>query len=219
MSRPGSDGPENVDATFEEIVADLRAEGFGEQALADKGFADDERHRDGRYRDGTADGGSDDSSADDGADRADRGRGGVGFDDDPGVGNAGGVDELRRPEDDRPETTARDAQPNEPGWRDNPIAWDETMFGPAPGDPNDPEDRFVPPEPPPLPTPRKGAFLILMLFVLGVLLLITPSLLGMAAGIATPLGMLSLAAGLALLLLRVRQGPPPGADPNNGAQV
>src|SRR5690606_40127702 len=95
------------------------------------------------------------------------------------------------------------------------LAWDEPMFGRAPGDPHDPGDHFVPPEPPPLPKRRKGALVILLLFVLGLVLLLAPSLLGMAASIATSVGMLSLAAGLALLLLRVRQGPPPGADPRS----
>lgn len=201
MSRPGSDGPDNVDATFEEIVADLRAQGFDEPAFDD---ADLDR-RPGRGRDGDTGDGADPGEFGDPGDRRDRTDRGDDTD------RGGGVDELRRPSD--------EPAPTEPGWRDSPIAWDETMFGPAPGDPDDPDDHFVPPEPPPLPKPRKGALVILLLFVLGLVLLIAPSLIGMAASIATPVGMLSLAAGLALLLLRVRQGPPPGADPTNGAQV
>jgi hypothetical protein len=64
-----------------------------------------------------------------------------------------------------------------------------------------------------------GALLVLLLFVAGLLLLIAPNLVGLGTSSATPLGILALATGIALLLLRVRQGPPPGADPSNGAQV
>ena len=60
---------------------------------------------------------------------------------------------------------------------------------------------------------------MLVLVLLGLLLLISPSLVGLSGTVATPLGMLALAAGIALLLLRVKQGPPDGADPTNGAQV
>lgn len=202
MSRPGSDGPENVDAAFEEIVADLRAQGFGEQEF-------DEHALDQQAADEP---GADDHGGDRGGSGGDRGDGAL----------------LERPgpdpSDDRDadagRTTGAPGSRGD-GWRDNPIAWDETMFGPAPGDddPDDPDNHFVPPEPPPLPRPRKGAVLVLALVVLGLVLLMAPSLVGLSGAVATPLGMLSLAAGIALLLLRVRQGPPDGADPTNGAQV
>ncbi|MBB3665032.1 MULTISPECIES: hypothetical protein [Prauserella salsuginis group] len=197
MSRPGSDGPENVDATFEEIVADLRAQGFDEHAFDPQGFDEPGGdHRDDR-------GGA---AGDRGGALAER----------PGPGPADDRDDDRD-DDGGPAGTAPGSRGD--GWRDSPIAWDETMFGPAPGGDEDPDDHFVPPEPPPLPKPRKGAVVVLVLLVLGMLLLIAPSLVGLSGGVATPLGMLALAAGLALLLLRVRQGPPDGADPTNGAQV
>ncbi len=60
---------------------------------------------------------------------------------------------------------------------------------------------------------------MLLFFVVGLLLLLGPGLIGLSRSIALPLGMLSLATGIALALLRVRQGPPDGADPTNGAQV
>jgi hypothetical protein len=60
---------------------------------------------------------------------------------------------------------------------------------------------------------------VLLFFVVGLLLLLAPAVLGVGAALATPLGILALAIGLALLLLRVKQGPPDGADPTNGAQV
>ncbi|RSN63065.1 hypothetical protein DMH01_10655 [Amycolatopsis sp. WAC 04182] len=163
MSR-GKDGPEDVDATFAEIVADLRAEGVGL-------FPDEE---------------------------------------------------LEKPAEKPAEKTPRPEQPDaepEPGWRGGGTSWDKTLFEDDPAGPGDDEGHFVPPEPPPLPRPRKGAFIVLLFFVLGLLLLIAPNLIGMGTRLGTPLGILALATAIALLLLRVRQGPPPGADPNNGAQV
>lgn len=171
MSRSaGSDGPEDVDATFEEIVADLRAEGFGSY---------------------------DTKRATDLPSEADT---------DPATG----------PE---PDDRASSGSPDSGGWRDSPARWDDTMFSPT--DPLDADDdeHYVPPEPPPLPKPRRGAFIVLLFFVVGLLLLIAPNLLGLNDTVGTPIGMLALATGIALLLLRVRQGPPDGADPSNGAQV
>jgi len=169
MSRGnGAGGPEDIDATFAEIVADLRREG---------------------------------------------------------VGTAGSNSEKSLPDD--PVETAPAAPSSAtttPGWRGSDSDWSATMLGndPAdaePGKSDDPDDHYMPPEPPPLPKPRKGAFVVLLFLVLGLLLLIAPSVIGLAAAIATPLGLLALAAGIALLLLRVKQGPPDGADPDNGAQV
>lgn len=166
MSR-GKDGPEDVDATFAEIVADLRADGFG---LTEQDVTEE-----------------------------------------PGTRTT-----PQRPE--RPERPAdpAPADPPEPGWRGGGTSWDTTMFG---DDPAEDEEHYVPPEPPPLPRPKMGAFLILLLFLAGLFLLIVPGVIGVGPTVATPLGILALATAIALLLLRVRQGPPPGADPNNGAQV
>lgn len=163
MSR-GKDGPEDVDATFAEIVADLRADGFGLP------------------------------------------------EDVAGVTDV--AEEKRAPE--RPADPPA-ADPPEPGsWRSGGTTWDTTMFS---DDPADDDEHYVPPEPPPLPRPKMGAFLILLLFLAGLFLLILPGAIGVGPTVATPLGILALATAIALLLLRVRQGPPPGADPSNGAQV
>ncbi|AIG78194.1 MULTISPECIES: hypothetical protein [Amycolatopsis] len=167
MSR-GKDGPEDVDATFAEIVADLRAEGVGL-------FPEDDLEK-----------------------------------------PAGKTAEKPAEKTPRPEPS--DAEP-EPGWRGGGTSWDKTLFEDDPAGSSDDEGHFVPPEPPPLPRPRKGAFIVLLFFLLGLLLLIAPTLIGMGTRLGTPLGILALATAIALLLLRVRQGPPPGADPNNGAQV
>jgi hypothetical protein len=51
-------------------------------------------------------------------------------------------------------------------------------------------------------------------------LLIAPGVLGIGKVVATPLGILALAAGLGFLLLRARDdNRPPGSDPGTGAQV
>ncbi|HEY3471466.1 MAG TPA: hypothetical protein VGL47_40470 [Amycolatopsis sp.] len=162
MSR-GKDGPEDVDATFAEIVADLRADGFG---LPEEDTAE-----------------------------------------------ATGT-ERKTPE--RPAEPPAVESPPEPGWRSGGTSWDTTIFS---DDPADDDEHYVPPEPPPLPRPKMGAFLILLLFLAGLFLLILPGAIGVGPTVATPLGILALATAIALLLLRVRQGPPPGADPSNGAQV
>jgi hypothetical protein len=147
--------PEDVDATFAAIVADLRAEGVGQ--FEEEAF------------------------------------------DAPGA--------------DRPPDA-------EAGWRSGGTGWDQTMFGDdtADGDEHgdDPgDDHYVPPEPPPLPRPGKGAFVVLLFFLAGLFMLIAPGLIGVSASVGTPLGILALAAAIALSLLRVKQGPPDG----DGAQV
>lgn len=183
MSR-GKDGPEDVDATFAEIVADLRADGFG---LPEDDIADTADTADAAGTTGTA------SSA----------------------SGAGAESESRRKPDRPAEPPAVDTPP-EPGWRSGGTSWDATMFS---DDPAGDDEHYVPPEPPPLPRPKMGAFLILLLFLCGLFLLIVPGAIGVGPTVATPLGILALATSIALLLLRVRQGPPPGADPSNGAQV
>ncbi|WP_086845277.1 hypothetical protein [Amycolatopsis kentuckyensis] len=166
MSR-GKDGPEDVDATFAEIVADLRAGGFG---LPEEDTSE--------------------------------------------TAGAAGTESRKTPE--RPADPPAAESPPEPGWRSGGTSWDTTMFS---DDPADDDEHYVPPEPPPLPRPKLGAFLILLLFLAGLFLLILPGVIGVGPTVATPLGILALATAIALLLLRVRQGPPPGADPSNGAQV
>ncbi|MYW93408.1 hypothetical protein G3I59_22980 [Amycolatopsis rubida] len=176
----GADGPEDVDATFAEIVADLRAEGVGV-------FLDEDPF-------------SGSSSA--------------GPEASPGTEPEAGEAKPKPAAD--PPAPAAPPPPSPEGWRTGGTDWDTTMFS---GDPAEDDEHYVPPEPPPLPRWRKGAFIVLLFFVVGLLLLIVPNLIGVGPALATPLGILSLATGIALLLLRVRQGPPPGADPSNGAQV
>ena len=146
MSSPRDTDPEDVDATFAAIVADLKAEGVGQFDAED------------------------------------------------------------------PEQPA--ARPGEAGtaWRTGGTAWEQTVLADEPGTE---AGHCVPPEPPPLPRPGKGAFVVLLLFMVGVFVLIAPGVIGLGTNVATPLGILALATAIALALLRVKQGPHDG----DGAQV
>ncbi len=73
------------------------------------------------------------------------------------------------------------------------------------------EDHFVPPEPPPLPRLGPPAAVGLGLLTLGLLLVISPEWFGMSSLYGLPLGLLTLAAGLGWLVLRLwPTSPPPG---------
>lgn len=147
--------PEDVDATFAAIVADLKAEGVGQFEEAEKD-----------------------------------------------------VEEPAEP----PPGPAPGDRDGETSWRTGGTTWDQTVLG---GDPAGDTEHYVPPEPPPLPRPGKGAFVVLLLFVVGLFVLIAPGVIGLGANVGTPLGILALAAAIALALLRVKQGPHDG----DGAQV
>ncbi|WP_236788530.1 hypothetical protein [Amycolatopsis sp. GM8] len=162
MSSHGTD-PEDVDATFAAIVADLRAEGVGE------------------------------------------------FVDEPAEPRTDKIDKIENTDKAPPAAP----EPADPPWRGGGTTWDDTVLGDDPSD----DEHYIPPEPPPLPKPGKGAFIVLLFFLVGLFLLIAPGLIGISSSLGTPLGILSLATAIALLLLRVKQGPPDGADPSNGAQV
>lgn len=102
------------------------------------------------------------------------------------------------------------------GWRPGMREWDETMLG----DDSDDDEHFVPPDPPPLPKPPGSVLVTGLFFLLGFVLLIAPSFLGLTLDIGMPLGILAMAAGIGFLLLHARDDPrPPGSDPENGAQV
>ena len=149
--------PEDVDATFAAIVADLRAEGVFAEATAD----------------------------------------------------AAESAEAAEPPPDKP---APAPEPKSPSWRSGGADWDNVVLG---EDPAEDTEHYVPPEPPPLPRPGKGAFVVLLFFLIGLFLLIAPNVIGISSAVGTPLGILSLATAIALLLLRVKQSPHDG----DGAQV
>ncbi|MBP2334413.1 hypothetical protein JOF41_000591 [Saccharothrix coeruleofusca] len=85
--------------------------------------------------------------------------------------------------------------------------------------PDDPDDHYVPPEPPPLPALRPGTIAALAVVLLGVALLIVPGLFGVPARISAPLALVVLCSGVAWLILRIRNGPPPDSGWDDGAQL
>lgn len=133
-----------------------------------------------------------------------------------GVGASADVDDPgQAPEVGEP---AARVQHPDGDWRGSEVGWDETMLSADPTVDDD-EEHFVPPEPPPLPTPGPGGLLMMLLFGLGLLLLIAPGFIGLGSVVGTPLGLLLLAAGLGVIVLRGRENLPPGSDPENGSQV
>lgn len=70
------------------------------------------------------------------------------------------------------------------------------------------DDHFEPPEPPPFPVPQPRTIGAVLLLLLGMLLLIQPSLLGLGTSQGTPLGLLAVTAGIGWLVLGLRGGPP-----------
>ena len=98
------------------------------------------------------------------------------------------------------------------GWRAASQEWDWA----AASD----EEHYVPPEPPPFPKPRAGTVFGLLLIVIGLLLLIVPTIIGLGSRVGTPLGLVALAAGIGWLVLRIRHGNPPDhGDRDDGAQI
>ncbi|MFI7674417.1 hypothetical protein [Actinophytocola sp. NPDC049390] len=152
-----SDRPDDVDAAFAEIVADLEREGVG-RTLPD----------------------------------------------------------LNEPLDE-PETptapTPAQPRPAEPpqAWRGHDTDWDWSW--------GTDEDHYVPPEPPPLPKLRPMTIVALVLIVLGVVLLVVPTLIGLDARIATPIALLSIISGGVMLLLRPRNTPKNPDARDDGAQI
>lgn len=74
------------------------------------------------------------------------------------------------------------------------------------------EEHFVPPEPPPLPRIGPPAAVGLVLLVIGVVLVATPGWMGVSTVYGLPLGLLTLAAGLGWLVLRLWPTPPEDDD-------
>lgn len=152
-----SDRPDDVDAAFAEIVADLEREGVG-RTLPD-------------------------------------------LNEPPG-------------EPDTPTApTPAQPRPAEPpqSWRGHDADWDWSW--------GTDEEHYVPPDPPPLPKLRPLTIVSLVLIVIGVVLLIVPTLIGLDARIATPIALLSITCGGVMLLLRARQTPKDPTDRDDGAQI
>jgi hypothetical protein len=155
-----SDRPEDVDAAFAAIVADLEREGLG----SDLSDLDD----------------SDTSTSSDA-------------------------------EKDAPGPAAQ-ASPPPAAWRGQEAEWDWSWGAE--------EDHYVPPDPPPLPRLRPLTVVALVLIAAAVVLLVLPGVIGLDARIGTPIALIALTGGGAMLLLRVRATPKPPEDGrDDGAQI
>jgi hypothetical protein len=203
--RGGSDGPEDVDAAFAEIVADLEREGLGAALVEEDGLGRDLTHPDLPHPDLILpDFTPPDFTLPDFTP--------------PDLT----LPDLTLPDLTLPDLTLPDADPSAgtpPGpaagapaaWRPSNTEWDPDAVAQ--------DEHFVPPEPPPLPRLRPGTVFGIALLAIGVLLLAGPNLIGLAPKVATPLALVSMAAGIGWLVLRMRQGPPPDSGWDDGAQL
>lgn len=157
-----TDRPDDVDAAFAEIVADLEREGVGVDVGADTDVRDDQ----------------------------------------PG---------QPKPSEGEAPPPGRETAGPESTWRGHGTEWDWSW--------GTDDEHYVPPEPPPLPRLRPVTITALVLLVAGIVLLIGPGIFGLDARFATPIGLIALACGGCLLLLRIRRNPPRDLDRDDGAQV
>ena len=112
------------------------------------------------------------------------------------------------------EAPAPAPQPSAPpaAWRGQEAEWDWSW--------GTEEDHYVPPDPPPLPRLRPLTIVSLILILAAVVLLVLPGVIGLDARIATPIALVALTCGGAMLLLRVRQSPKtPDDGRDDGAQI
>ena len=109
-----------------------------------------------------------------------------------------------------------------PAWPEDDAPTTELAAPPPPQQPaRQPEDEhYIPPEPPPLPRLGPPAIVGLVLLSLGLILVLVPGWLGVGPAYGLPLGLLTLAAGLGWLVLRLWPDPPdPPSGPDDGAIV
>jgi hypothetical protein len=99
-------------------------------------------------------------------------------------------------------------------------------FGGLPGDPlgldpwaADPDDHFVPPDPPPLPRPRLGFVAAIALLLAGLVMLISPSLLGLSDAYCTPLGLTTMIVGGVVLVFLLRPGTSEADEEDDGSRL
>src|SRR3954463_1934411 len=63
-------------------------------------------------------------------------------------------------------------------------------------EPDDEDEHFVPPDPPPLPRLRAGTIAALVVIVLGVVLLVVPQLFGLSTQVSVPAALVVLCSGV-----------------------
>jgi hypothetical protein len=80
------------------------------------------------------------------------------------------------------------------------------------------DEHFDPPEPPPLPMPRPRTVGGLLALTAGALLLAAPNVLDLPERVVTPLGLLTVTAGIGWLVIGLRPGPS-AEESDDGAQL
>ncbi|AOS65122.1 hypothetical protein [Actinoalloteichus hymeniacidonis] len=118
----------------------------------------------------------------------------------------------------RDERSSRDQQTEQEPEAAPPAPVDPVV-APAPKEEVPDEDRYIPPEPPPLPKLRRSTIGALVMFAVGLILLIIPGVIGLTRQVGLPLGLLIISAGIGWLVYRMRQGPPPDSGWDDGAQI
>jgi hypothetical protein len=122
------------------------------------------------------------------------------------------LDDESSSSDEDPPAPEPQASPPPAAWRGQEAEWDWSW--------GTEEDHYVPPEPPPLPKLRPLTLVALLLILAAVVLLVLPGVIGLDARIGTPIALVALICGGAMLLLRVRQSPKPPEDGrDDGAQI
>jgi hypothetical protein len=132
---------------------------------------------------------------------------------------AGWEDEAKPQWPAEEDVAVEDATPTEelPAAQLSPAAQEPEEEEPAVVDAD--EDHFVPPEPPPLPRPQPATVGAVGLFLLGIVLLAIPNMIGFSEQYGLPLGLLSITGAIVWLAARLRQGPPTDSGWDDGAQV
>jgi hypothetical protein len=188
----GPDGPEDVDAAFAEIIADLEREGFG-MSLMDE---PDEPSPSPPSPSSPSSPSSPPSP--------------------PTPPSPPSPPEQKKPKDEPvdsgPDTEQLPAtRPST--WRGTDTEWDWSW--------ESDDEHYEPPEPPPLPKLRPITILAIILLVIGVVLMVFPGLIGLAPRLGTPIALVAIGAGIVLLLLRIKNDPARdrGEEDDNGAQL
>ena len=68
-----------------------------------------------------------------------------------------------------------------------------------------PEEHYEPPPPPPVPAPSPASLYAVLIVVAGVVLVFAPGLLNLSADLGLVLGVMAIAGGVALLVMRMRE--------------
>jgi hypothetical protein len=79
---------------------------------------------------------------------------------------------------------------------------------PAPHEPavlDLPEEHYEPPPPPPVPAPSPASLYAVLIVIAGVVLVFAPGLLNLSADLGLVLGVMAIAGGVALLVMRMRE--------------